>query len=258
MSMIDTIIKKLEGADPEKPWKTANSLAKLFDGISAEQVEHLLILYYTENKNPQIRYSSLPSKKTLEVLWGHLDHVRSRNLEPLTLREGVERLELESDDFASPEVFLSHSHKDFLQVKKLAEHLVDKSENEGVGLWIAEVDILKGDLINHRIIRGLNKCHTLLFYLSQNSIHSKWSCKELEQAIRKIKDIVIVIDEKFTSLEGFLNQKSELISKLTNYSNVDYFWNSPESKVYCYSGIQVHPFSDLKAHLVLKSEENKS
>ena len=209
--------------------------------------------YYNKYPNPKIRYSSLPSKRTLEILWGHLEHVRSRNLEPLTLRESIERLELESNDFASPEVFLSHSHKDFLQVKKLAEYLVDKSEGKGVSLWMAEADILKGDLINHRIISGLKECHTLLFYLSQNSIQSKWSCKELEQAIRKIKDIVIVLDEGFINIEDFISGKSELISELIHYSSVDYFWNNPDSKVQSYSGIQVHPFADLKAHLIRKS-----
>ena len=71
------ILDILVSANSDKPWMTAKGIAgelKEKIHIPSEEIQKLLLDHiskaWQENESPKIRYSNLPSKKTLQVLWG--------------------------------------------------------------------------------------------------------------------------------------------------------------------------------------------
>ena len=234
--IFENVLKKLSGAPKERPWKTATTLARGLDGVSSEGVEKMLIEHYSSEKKPKVRYSSLPSRRTLEVLWGDIEHVGWRALESLTKDDSALELDLRNGGgHDKPEVFLSHSHRDFKPVKALAEKLISVN----ISVWLAESNILKSEPIHERIIQGLESCRTLLLYLSDHSIQSRWTGKEVGRAMRRAKKVVVVLDEdshvvqellgckRLSQLEFVLReepQTREYFGELINYKGVRFFW----------------------------------
>lgn len=141
------------------------------ESLEVEQLEKLL-LAASIRPNRIIRYSVYPSKKTLDVLWGHIDIVGERSLPNLTLDPGGEawqsRLRSENN------VFLSHSHKD----AALTIQVADKLGKAEVGCWLAESEISPSDYIHQIIQKGIDQCEGLILLLTENSVHSTWVEKE--------------------------------------------------------------------------------
>lgn len=143
--------------------------------IEAALVEHC--------RSPErtLRYSHYPSKRTLDILWGHVDVVgEKRNL-----------AELERVDDPDPEhasgfaedaswVFVSHNHRDFPAALKLRELLA----RHGFGAWLFENDIEQGEQIAPRVQQAIGECSLFLCYVTRRSIGSLWVRKEIEVALR--------------------------------------------------------------------------
>jgi hypothetical protein len=124
------LIKKL--SDPgnvSKPWMTARLLARKV-GLaesSAHEVEESLLNYYKKilgtSQVPEIRYSSLPAKGTLEVLWGHTKFVGNRQVYELK-KTNVADDSLDVDqDITTADIFISHSFKDYNDVIQIGKML---------------------------------------------------------------------------------------------------------------------------------------
>ena len=81
--MLNEIIKILDQASNEKPWMTARSISKnLNEEINVTEIEDILLKHCAHHddlvQSAKVRYSNLPSRKTLEVLWGSVQKVKIR------------------------------------------------------------------------------------------------------------------------------------------------------------------------------------
>lgn len=94
-------------------------------------------------------------------------------------------------------VFLSHNSKDKHWVRILAERLT----NDGVLVWLDEVELNIGDSLIERISEGIKDTEYVAAIISKNSIQSHWVKKEISLAMtkeikgRKITVLTLLIDE---------------------------------------------------------------
>ena len=68
------------------------------------------------------------------------------------------------------DVFISHSSKDKLAVRELAERL----KNDGLRVWLDEWEIQLGDIIGLKIEQGLEQSRTLILVMSASAFTSEW------------------------------------------------------------------------------------
>lgn len=206
------IIKLLK--DPlENKWQTSLSLSsklKKYKSCSPEQIESILINYIKTNINSEIRYSSLPSKKSLHVLWGHIDKVGKRKLFDIFKEDKQTTATYLNNVNDERNIFLSHSFKDTDKVFNLAHKLVVRGFNP----WIAESDIQQGNHINHDVINAIKELPYFGIYLSKNVLKSAWSAKEFEFALLHKKKLMAFVDEDD-------NQIINLIEKNISIDNYD-------------------------------------
>jgi small GTP-binding protein len=78
-----------------------------------------------------------------------------------------------ADDFRY-DVFISHSSKDNLVVRALAERLRD----DGLRVWLDDWELKPGDNILHKIEEGLEHSRVLLLCMSANAFASDWATLE--------------------------------------------------------------------------------
>ena len=84
----EQIVSVLAASD--RRWMTASGItSQLPDGgVDKKRIEELLLAHSRDceekQRQPTVRYSSLPSRRTLEVLWGVVDKVGLRKLEHVT------------------------------------------------------------------------------------------------------------------------------------------------------------------------------
>lgn len=189
--MEEEIIKLLK--DPSQPkWQTALGLnAKLshFQNSSPEAVESMLIELVKENPDADIRYSTLPSKRNLKVLWGHKDKVGERKLFDIFKEDEEVKPGYLEDVNDERNMFLSHSFKDTKAVFRLSRALVAY----GCNPWVAEADISRGQHINNEVINAISNLPFFGIYLSRNMLNSTWSAKEFEFAVRNKKKLFAFI-----------------------------------------------------------------
>jgi len=94
-------------------------------------------------------------------------------------------------------IFLSHSSKDKLFVRKISNIL----KSQGYETWLDEDEILMGKPILDSIWKALEKCDIVLVFLSKNSIqsnwvHHEWEWKFFEQVSKgKIYVLPLLIEE---------------------------------------------------------------
>ena len=94
-------------------WITLQALrSRLQITHSVIEIESALLHYYNAAPNPEIRYSSLPSRRSLQILWGHVDKVGHRKLFDVFKEDP--HLEAHYLNHINDErnLFLSHSFKD--------------------------------------------------------------------------------------------------------------------------------------------------
>lgn len=212
-SLIETLSKPL---DPGKPWMTARMLAcrlGIDEGFSTI-IEESLLNYYKEtikkNESLLIRYSSLPSKKTLEVLWGHIDHVGQRKLLDIKKTDlADDSLEIDPE-VKCADVFISHSFKDYSDVIGIAKLL----QSRNIKPWLAETHIQQGEHIHEEIINALVRTKYLILYLTESSMLSRWTGKEYLYAVSKGIKIIVIADCR--SLKINLIMKNKFLGNVTN------------------------------------------
>ncbi len=68
------------------------------------------------------------------------------------------------------DVFISHSSKDKVEVRELAEQL----KADGLCVWLDEWEIKPGDMIGLKINQGLELSRTLVLVMSANASESEW------------------------------------------------------------------------------------
>jgi TIR domain len=90
------------------------------------------------------------------------------------------------------DVFISHSTDD----ARLAKQACDALENGGVSCWIAPRDILPGETWSGSIVRAIEGSRMLLVVLSGHANASPEVLREVEQASRKGKRLVVLRIEK--------------------------------------------------------------
>ncbi len=189
--MEEAIIKLLK--DPSQPkWQTALGLSSKLNQYqhgSPEHVEAVLIKLVKENPKSNIRYSTLPSKRNLKVLWGHKDKVGERKLFDIFKEDEEAKPDYLEGVDDERNMFLSHSFKDTKAVFQLSEALVAY----GCNPWVAEADIARGQHINNEVINAIKDLPFFGIYLSQNMLNSTWSAKEFEFAVRNKKKLFAFI-----------------------------------------------------------------
>lgn len=102
------------------------------------------------------------------------------------------------------QVFISHSAKN----KAVADTILEKLEDAGVGCWIAPRDIQPGDSWGGAILRAIGACKILVVILSENSNASHQVLREVERAVQKNVTIIPFRIEEITpsdDLEYFLS-----------------------------------------------------
>lgn len=191
---LEAAIERLASLSPPKKWLSTAALARTmtmdldaaFETLRAE----------ASKPDRKIRYSALPSRRTLDVLWGHVDVVGERRLHPLergALPEGFttpDRSVAEGSD--DPVLFLSHSMQDFPRVQSLRDRL----EAEGYRVWIFEDEMQSGEIVHHAIRRALESSEAFGAYLSETYLTSLYSDKELEQLKHQDKEIFFFLSDE--------------------------------------------------------------
>lgn len=188
-----TFIQQVEQflLESKTKWNTSRGILKSMqiDSISPLELDEILLNEYKKSRAHQFRFSTLPSKKTLEVLWGHIDKVKKREGMEF-YKQDQELLLDELDRSAEKCMFLSHSFKDSDKVVELAKALA----KEEIHLWLAETDLLYLQHINFEVKTAIEKLPFFGVFISENIFHSTWSAKEIEFALNNKKRII-----------GFLN-----------------------------------------------------
>lgn len=205
------ILDILESANPDRPWMTAKRIATKSD-LAVEETQKLLLdniaKSWEKNETPKIRYSNLPSKKTLQVLWGAVSKVGIRPLMPLARTDEIDDALNDVVDRASANIFFSHSHKDYDKVIRIAKSLA----HTGFSPWLAETHIDLHEHINEEIEQAIGQAEAFLLFLSKHALNSRWTGKEYGVAVKKLKIPIIVIAD---------NEKTicELTGQLANGEN---------------------------------------
>lgn len=194
-TILNRAITLLSAASPDKPWMTANYLGRKMGGdIEGSRIEQILLSYCRAAEDggdiPKIRYSSLPSRKTLEVLWGAIEHVGTRPLENITQDHVAHDAFDDFGDLSRADIFISHSHRDFDAVSTVARHLLEAD----LVPWLAETHIQKDRHIHEEIIAALGASQDFLLYLSPNALDSRWTGKEYIYAQQRGIPIYVVGD----------------------------------------------------------------
>ena len=218
---IKEIVKLLESANPDKPWMTAKRIAEKIKEkihIPSEEIQKLLLDHiseaWQENESPKIRYSNLPSKKTLQVLWAAVSQpkVGMRSLKPLARTDQIDEQLSGIEFWDSANIFFSHSHKDYDKVIRIATSLVQS----GFSPWLAETHIDQGDHINEEIEEALKRADAFLLFLSTNALNSRWTGKEYGIAVNKLKIPIFVIVDNDSPILNVANGYPEGLTGAAN------------------------------------------
>ncbi len=179
--------------DSNYKWNTSSAMISKMNLTQYSEIDldELLIHDFKNSEIPKFRFSTLPSKKSLAVLWGHVDRVKQRNV--IDIHKQDEQILIdELDRIADKNLFLSHSFKD-------ADHVIDLAKDLSqfdLNAWIAETEILKHQHINQRVKQAIESLPYFGVYISENLISSIWSAKEIEFALNNKKLIFGFLDSK--------------------------------------------------------------
>ncbi|WP_296698824.1 toll/interleukin-1 receptor domain-containing protein [Algoriphagus sp.] len=238
--MVKELREKIEQflLDSNYKWNTSSAMIHKLNltQYSPTELDELLIREFKDSENQKFRFSTLPSKKSLDVLWGHIDRVKKRDV--LDIYKQDEQILIdELDRIDSKNLFLSHSFKDSEQVINLAKDL----SNLELHAWIAETEILKYQHINQKVKEAIESLPYFGVFISKNLISSIWSAKEIEFALNNKKLIFGFLDNKLElNLEEIIegNKISQEIFRrfFDNHRQV-FFLNYPDSAKINFSGI---------------------
>lgn len=228
--------------DHAKPWMTANGIRKNLGAGFPKTAKHAVFsaLQKLEQTGKPIRHSKLPSKKTLDYLWGHTHIVQDINVNAIAKSDVA-------DDFFeqlpnledAPICFISHSHKDIDGVLAVCNILIEN----GIYPWLAECEIEQGELINDNIIEALENSTYFLLYLSRNALKSVWTRKEFQNhGSRHDMNPLVILN----SNEDDQSVQAELIELLES-------WKNNEVNSYTKASITRRRFWDDRCHQFMHS-----
>lgn len=104
-------------------------------------------------------------------------------------------------------IFLSHSSKDKVEVRKLAGQL----KSRGIDVWIDEEKINVGDSISKKIQQGLRDSDYLCIWITEKAMQSGWVEKEwlpkIKQEIDENRTVVLPLLAEPCKLPAFLDDK---------------------------------------------------
>lgn len=187
--MEDTIFREssriLRSLGSEKPWMTAAGLSRKIKSCTgadfpAADIERALV-DHSQTEGRSIRYSHYPSKKTLDILWGHVEVVgEKQKLAELDridnpVYQPCERLGENARWF-----FVSHNYRDLADTLQL-RHLISRHK---YGAWLFETEIPQGGQIAPLVQSAIKECDFFVSYVTRRSIGSLWVQKEIEVARR--------------------------------------------------------------------------
>ena len=193
-AIFNAVADRLASLRAPRRWMTARALVRYLANeksldTTAAEVEALLIHAMESSPDCRIRYSYYPSRKTLDVLWGHTDVVGHQkalpDLERLDTLEDTEPVDLPED---APFAFLSHNYRDAHHAMELRRILA----HQNIGVWIFEHEIQAGEHIIDGVRTAIQSCDAFAIYLSRHSLGSLWVDKELDRAGISHQPLVIV------------------------------------------------------------------
>lgn len=210
-----------------KPWKTARLIAGNISQ-STEAVSKVLEHAWRHETPQWTRPSYYPSKRTLELLWAHTDHVgRAPRKTDIAKIPDDSSSGIGVDAAASPRhettpLFLSHSHAD----EELAFHLRRLLASKGYDLWLAEAEVAGGEIIADAIRQSILSAEAVLVLVSAHSIGSRWVGKEIDLArsIPELGAVILIADTSDSRFVGCLENGApserelrELVPKTAEY-----------------------------------------
>ena len=100
------------------------------------------------------------------------------------------------------EIFVSHSHEDYYQVKAL----VDELKNYGFSVFLAHRDIRPSTEWEKEILRVLKSAHLFIAYLTPNFEKSNWCDQEVGIGFANGSKIIPIIASQNTYPYGFIGK----------------------------------------------------
>lgn len=202
MTTIEAAIEKTKDLLCERaslPWKTATWLARELGKrdvrISAYELEAAL-LREAERDGRKVRYSIYPGRRTLDLIWGHVDHVGDMGYLPRPTLEPDPDLAGQLGEITpcsvaqgAPWCFLSHNFRDVRTALAVRTELIAR----GYGVWLAETEILHGEMITSSVQDGLKRSDRFVVLMTVNALASRWVLKESGVAIRQLATPPVVV-----------------------------------------------------------------
>lgn len=143
-----------------------------------------------------MRYSIYPGRRSLDLIWGHVDHVGETSDLPAPTLESDPDLAAQLGEITPCSVredalwcFLSHKFHDVRTALAIRAELIGR----GYGVWIAETEILRGQKITSSVQGGLRNSDLFIALMSGNALASRWVLKESGVAIRQLANPPVVI-----------------------------------------------------------------
>ena len=202
MTAIEAAVERAEillHARARLPWKTATWLARELGKqdvrIPAHELEAAL-LRAAERDGRKVRYSIYPGRRTLDLIWGHVDHVGEVGNLPRPTLEADPGLAAQLGEITpcsvadgAPWCFLSHNFRDVRAALAIRAELIAR----GYGVWLAETEILHGEMITFSVQEGLKRSDRFVVLMTANALASRWVLKESGVAIRQLATPPIVV-----------------------------------------------------------------
>ena len=193
-----TVINELKTGASK--WRTASNLINTIpelNQISPLDLDQALYEVYESKENSLIRFSTLPSKKSLDVLWGHVDRVGKRKVISIYNQLDLSR-PFQTENDAEKNAFISYSFNDSEKIVQLAETL----ESIGVKAWYAEADITNMAHINNSVREAIQALPILITLVTESLLLSRWSLKEIQYAMNNECKVFCILDNIYPEIEN--------------------------------------------------------
>ncbi len=209
--------EELRGLAQPKPWMTAQGLARKLGGSFDAELIRTTLIDHAAQEDRCIRYSYYPSRRTLDILWGHIEVVGEIGAQPDLFRDdgGADSAEVRSGEEGSSAVFLSHNHRDAEKAFSLADRLDD------ISCWLFQTGIRDGELIAEAVQEAIRSGAIFVTYVTGNSLGSLWVQKEFvgRQHLGNVRAFVVI--------DG---SDKGLVDLFASFANGDGFdWNAVEA-----------------------------
>jgi hypothetical protein len=187
-------------------WRTNNGLAKEI-GVEPKILRKVLS-EHASTSDRVITFSNLPSRKTIDILWGLVENVGDNFNKPSLKRVDSPETSFEVEVIKPPYAFLSHNSIDSQLALELAIIL---NEND-VKCWLFECHIGHGRIIIDAVRKAMRECHSIIALVTRNSVGSLWVQKEFAYSYDQLqKPVFLILDGKDEILIEFVLRFKDLI-----------------------------------------------